>query len=125
MNVRKYQFGNGDAAMIDPSPLFTVDLCGHGFIQTARNTSHRNHHIPAFRLVPPDAPGLKLTPLAPLFVFTIPSIYDLVIDGFFHLKPKNIPLRTTIFIPLLMVLKVSYGQSICSMLPLFVFPLKP
>jgi len=28
-NVRKYRFGNGDAGIIDPSPLFTVDLCGH------------------------------------------------------------------------------------------------
>lgn len=37
-NVRKYRFDNGDAAMIDPSPLFAVDLCSHGFSQTARNT---------------------------------------------------------------------------------------
>jgi len=27
-NVRKCRFGNGDAAMIDSSPLFAVGLCG-------------------------------------------------------------------------------------------------
>ena len=124
-DVRKYRFGNRDAVMIDPSPLLAIYLCGHGFSQIAYNTPHRNHHIPAFRLVPPDAPGLKLTPLAPLSIVTIPSIYDPVIDRFFHLKPKDSPLRTTIFIPFLLVLKITSGQPICPTLPLSVFPLKP
>jgi hypothetical protein len=51
--------------MIDPPSPFTIDLSRHGFGQIAYNTPYINHHTLAFSLVPPDAPGLKLTPLQP------------------------------------------------------------
>ena len=105
-DVDKYRFYDGHALMINSSPFFAIDLCRHGFSQMARNTPYRNHHRAPFRLIPLDTPGLKLTPLAPLFVAAIPFINNPVINGFSHLKDKDFPLRTAIFIPLLTVLKV-------------------
>jgi hypothetical protein len=61
----------------------------------------------ALYLLPFDTPSLELTPLAPLSIAAIPSIDDPVCDRCLYLEPKDFSMRTTIFVPFLLVLKVS------------------
>jgi hypothetical protein len=106
-DVGKYRFCDSYAVMIDPSPFFAIDLCRHGFGQIAYHISHRNHQMFAFYLLPFDTPGLQLTPFAVRSFAAIPSIDDPVPDRCLHLKPEDFSMRTTIFIPFLLVLEVS------------------
>ncbi len=61
----------------------------------------------AFYILPFDTPGLELTPFAALSIAAIPSINHPVRDRCLHLEPEDFSMRTTIFIPFLLVLKVS------------------
>src|SRR5512136_1505926 len=106
-DVGKYRFCDGHALMIDSSPFFAIDLCRHGLGQIACHTAHRNHQIFAFYLLSFDTLGPQLTPLAALPLATIPSIDDPIRDRGLHLEPEDFSMRTTIFIPFLLVLKVS------------------
>src|SRR5512137_971200 len=108
-DVGKDRFCDSHAVMIDPPSPFTIDLCRHSLGQIAYHIPHRYHHRAPFRLLPLDASGLELTSLTAFFLIAIPSINDTVCDRSLHLEPKDSPFRTKIFIPLLLVSKVSQG----------------
>ena len=57
-NVRKHRLNNGYTLRIDPAPLFAIDLRDHSLGQIARNTTQRDHEIPAIRSLAFDASGL-------------------------------------------------------------------
>jgi hypothetical protein len=66
--------------MMNPSSLFTIDVCRHRFGQIAYNTPHSNDHRAAFCLLPLDAPSLELASLAVLSLIAISSIKDTICD---------------------------------------------
>ena len=106
-DVGKYWFCDGHALMIDSSPFFAIDLCRHGLGQIAYHIAHRNHQIFAFYLLSFDTSGPQFTPLAALSIAVIPFIDDAVRNHCLHLEPEDFSMRTTLFIPFLLVLKVS------------------